>query len=898
MNRTSLIGGLYEGDVDAIQQLVRLELYGNQDIPNDPLLPLEIDVEEKTDDLAVKIELGSKFDSFSAHVSKSELQASVRKTSTCVKLLFGELFDQDPSSLASCSADQIYKPASVQEIQDDGADKAWTKKMRRVLETLQNGDNAALIGPSASGKTVTASRVATNLVDFGWGVTRIDYSDPDANIVDLLRSLLRAPQPNSGKQLIIVDNVQSNPRSFEILAQILRKLCTVLDDGLANLFIGWPTTKETITGEFPNITIHQLNPTDAIRPIVNEVFDTKPSNEVIDEIQDIARGDLFVTELVADYFAEHGDTPRRQDIAKRRFDETTRGVDLTTNQLELLYRVAAIGQFEIHIRDTYAKARHGDAVDAFLDAGVLRRSGDFLSLGHRTECRLIVEHIFRNHSAVVSDVGEPVDLAANYLRTAGGQQIRTALERLDLARLQFTDNENQTSFLARSWQSLQLLMNHLSQQVSEDPTWDENTASAIFTAIAFARLSDNKWTEPAEFVRNRWKVGDSDSLPEPTEEVTSERIDFDKIQERMQEEDENRPDEEIRYPADEINPCRAHRTWVLGLLLGFEAVALDKEPERLSKLKDIAESSINPAGWFYPARVPWITARVVLGLTEAGESYYTSEAVRRACDWLRQPRPQGGAYDPNIGAWPSGTGSWNTDVMTTAMCVNALMDAGLPPDKPTIESGIQYVRDNREIWTADGNEIDAILVIEALQNYGIKWHEMFTEVNRLLEWVQGTDEWIKAKTTDEDIEDESSKIPFISNFLITFIWNQMQEELPRLLEGINAGVEPEEITSPAIPRNDRNINLLERELNDIEKRIQKHIQERRSAIEDGERPNIEKKLDKWKGRRHKLQKVEKELSDGSVPLTKVAERIDDLGRKCIPDWDPVLERLDMETDIK
>jgi hypothetical protein len=888
-----LIARLYEEDSDAIEQFVRLELYGDTSVPNDPVLPLEIDVEEGTDGIVVKLELGNDPGALTANITVSELQAAVRETSTCAKLLFGELFNQDLDSLPSYSADQIYESISVQEIQTYGEDTAWTKDMGEVLKTLQNLNHTAIIGASASGKTVTASRVATNLIDFGWGITWMDYSNPDANIVDFLRSLLRAPQPTSANQLVVIDNVQSNPGSFELLAQILRTLEGIPDGNVTSLLIGWPTIQKTIKNEFPSITVHQLNPTDTVRPIANKVSGTELSNDVISEIQDITRGDLFVTEIVADYYSEHGNLPQRQDIAEQIFDETTHGIDLTRNHLELLYRVSAIGQFEIGIRKSYAKARHDDAIDVLLDAGVLRRSGDFLSIGHRTECRLIVEHISRNHSAVVSDVGEPVELATSYLRAAGGQQIRTALERLDLARLQFADSEDQTSFLARAWQSLQLLMNHLSRQVSEDPTWDENISSAIFTAIAFARLSDDKWSEPAEFVRNRWDVSDPDSLPEPTEAVTSERIDFDKIQERMREEDENKSDKEIRYPADKIDLDRAHRTWVLGLLLGFETAALDKDTERLTKMQKIAESSISPAGWFYPPRVPWITARVLIGLTETGESYSTSETVRQACDWLRHPQPQG-AFDSDLGAWPSGSGSWNTNVMTTAMCVNALVGAGVPTDDPAIESGIQYIRNNRDIWTADGNEIDAVLVIEALQNYGVEWHELFTEVERLLEWVQETDEWINAKTTDEDIQDESSKIPFISNFLISFIWEQMQEELPRLLEGIVAGVGPESVTNPEIPHTDDNINVLKQHLDDIEKTIEQQIQERRTSMGGGERPNIEENLELWKDRRDELRQIEQQLDTGSTSLKQVVKQVDDLGSICIPDWDSVLEKLKKE----
>jgi len=147
---------------------------------------------------------------------------------------------------------------------------------------------------------------------------------------------------------------------------------------------------------------------------------------------------------------------------------------------------------------------------------------------------------------------------------------------------------------------------------TEDPSWGDNVASAIFVAEAFADLGLlDKWMKVAAYVRSRWLIDNGTELPSYVGSPPAERDDFDAIAKRMNREDDARIRIYSQYVST-IDLDRFHRTWVLGLLLGFEASALQDEETRIARLRSIVREVQLPSGAFYPERVPWVTARVCL----------------------------------------------------------------------------------------------------------------------------------------------------------------------------------------------------------------------------------------------------------------------------------------------
>jgi len=96
--------------------------------------------------------------------------------------------------------------------------------------------------------------------------------------------------------------------------------------------------------------------------------------------------------------------------------------------------------------------------------------------------------------------------------------------------------------------------------------------------------------------------------------------------------------------------------------------------------------------YFYPARVPWCTARILIGLGLCGRNVENSEPVQKIAKWLLE--------HPNYsdGRWQSGTGEWNIWLETTALTVRALLLVGISPQKDRIQKAIKNLYDARSEW--------------------------------------------------------------------------------------------------------------------------------------------------------------------------------------------------------
>ena len=160
-----------------------------------------------------------------------------------------------------------------------------------------------------------------------------------------------------------------------------------------------------------------------------------------------------------------------------------------------------------------------------------------------------------------------------------------------------------------------------------------------------------------------------------TVEGLSTRDDFVQIQLAMHEEDMaagNAPT--FRWtPAANINIDCFHRMWVQGLILCAESSS-DRPVVSLDQLASLVESQQLKNGAFYPERVPWCTARVLLGLAACGKTVDTSPAVAMGVGWLLRDRADGGACTGGI--WQSGTGRWNSTLETTGMVFLAIASVG------------------------------------------------------------------------------------------------------------------------------------------------------------------------------------------------------------------------------
>lgn len=332
------------------------------------------------------------------------------------------------------------------------------------------------------------------------------------------------------------------------------------------------------------------------------------------------------------------------------------------------------------------------------------------------------------------------------------------------------------AFLSRAEASLRILVNYIVKQNQADSTWRDNLAAAVFAAEAFTEISLDEWDRVANFVRGRWR-SEKGKLPEPLGPVTLEKYDFDEIRKAMASEDGRGVFWKVDS-ADQIDYDRFHRTWILSLLLLFEGKS-PRETRNVEPLKLAAKRVQNEEnGSFYPERVPWVTARVVMALCASGDKAVTSEIVSDACEWLRKPYPEGPC---RLGAWDSGTGTWNTALMATAMSIAALVRAGIPRDDPTVSAGVEYLLSYKDLWTTPGREIDGALAMEAFLLVNRNWRDIGNQLSYLLSWANDREPWTDPNLLASDSHDESSKVPFIASSLIGIIKLILDSERPLLI---------------------------------------------------------------------------------------------------------------------
>lgn len=644
----------------------------------------------------------------------------------------------------------------------------------QILDRLQLDEIVALVGASASGKTFSAVHVATNLGSFGWSVSFADIGNPACGLDLVLLQLMLTPRRSAGKHLFVLDNIQGNPGLARACLNTVAHLSALQPGVWSALILTWPSGLPLVKEALPATRVIQCAGEEVLNTLTRSLV---AGTDVLDSIRALSAGDALIARLAIDYFDRQDALPGAPELANAAFREITRGKPVSDQAVALLYEIAVLGQFEVDVAASYAARNDPDALRELIELGVVRPYGSFVAIGHRTLAALVAAHA----GTQVGQVAGPVQIVVSYLKAAGEAQLVATLERLDLAKLTSgARDQHGSAFLAAAWQSARALTRYVSQQTRADPTWGNNIASAIFAAEPLARFDVAAWELLAEFVRSSWTIT-TGSLPVPSGHPTTERIDFDEIGKRMVEEDERATANAHAMPGSQIDLDKTHRTWMLGLLLGFEANAPVRQPERIETLIASASATQDADGWFYPPRIPWVTARVLLGLAAVGESIHTSATVKAACDWLRSSAPNGPSQ---FGVWDSGTGTWNTTAVTSAMCLLALVKCGVPLDDPSVKAAHSFLLAKRDAWLAAGREMDAAEALQVLLQSGDDWRAVQDDLTRLLHWTRDREAWSMALQSAADAQDESCKVPQIASCMVGLVWAILNTDISLLMEGV------------------------------------------------------------------------------------------------------------------
>lgn len=137
-----------------------------------------------------------------------------------------------------------------------------------------------------------------------------------------------------------------------------------------------------------------------------------------------------------------------------------------------------------------------------------------------------------------------------------------------------------------------------------------------------------------------------------------------------------------------------------GLLIGLKDVLINYGYNELIQAveKDLIRSQ-NKDGYWYPKRVPWVTARILIGLSKAGYNYNHS-LIKKGINYLLS------AIEND--SWVAHTGGWNNEYETSSLCLEAIINCGFPyiDDNKEIQKVITFLENEKTSWMSENNEID------------------------------------------------------------------------------------------------------------------------------------------------------------------------------------------------
>lgn len=656
----------------------------------------------------------------------------------------------------------------------------------RVRTAIDVGRGCLLVGPSSSGKSILALQVGRAYMLAGNQVEYINLGSM-AGFPPTLFSICFSEIQRDSSVLIIVDDLQSNPtvaRYLLALASAARR--SAINTPPIIMAISWIDFSREIASWFEDCLPTVIQPHQIRRQLTHH-YGHNISEKDIELLVGTFGDDIFLLRLSLEQSSLKKAAVGPGEIAEYVWLKKLGTHELQESEIIRITLVAgSLGRFDILTPPAFLihEASANEAtLHQLVKSGFLRRYQSNYIIGHRSLCGLLTDWIeWKGGWKELDKCGGPRNISGvvhDYLRSLGSSLAVDSLRALH-ARAGFKERpqmNRRAAALVELWAAFNSMLERIEHQQSLDPIWGTAPSSAMFAITAFAEIGKTELAnESIEFLRKHWVVDGGKIIV--TTDGFSTKEDFDKIQEAMIAEDVN---ETYSQPGDAINIEQFHSTWLLGVLLCAESKVL-KPKIPLDTLSNLVEKCQLASGAFYPERVPWCTARVLLGLAACGRTYETSDYVKRSVQWLLLERSEGGACYG--GVWNSGTGSWNTTLEVTGMVLLALAAVGYDCSDERLLNARAYLLSQREQWTSPGKELDGALAIQAYLDTGGDWEEVASPAQYLSRWAKGTAFWQNATKTARDSLDQSCRVAQIASHLISIGWTAIRSDLPAFLDAL------------------------------------------------------------------------------------------------------------------
>jgi len=253
----------------------------------------------------------------------------------------------------------------------------------------------------------------------------------------------------------------------------------------------------------------------------------------------------------------------------------------------------------------------------------------------------------------------------------------------------------------------------------------------------------------------------------------------------------------------DIDIRRFYCTYIMALLFEFESSAPkgQRDKTRINDLYKKIKANIikeeNGAAYFYPKRVPWVTARMLLALCSYDKTdaniyemdIYNEITQYKKClqKWLEKCNLCIKVDNENYRIWTAGTGKWNSVLDTTMMCTFALIKSG--GNSSIIDEGINYILLCKNDWFSADMLADGIWACETLwQRDNVNSERLFTKLSELkenLDILLSTNGKFKTQNDKSDRSLGSTHVVKTLVSLISSITNQRPQILPDYEEIFN-----------------------------------------------------------------------------------------------------------------
>jgi len=675
--------------------------------------------------------------------------------------------------------------------QDDPREWITHPKFEKLLKAVSSNSCVFVVGESASGKSTLALNVGLRHEARGSKVLYINIATlTDQQAFDIGYYLFQESLKQNNKLIIILDDLHCRPEIGLRLLSYLKTFSIAASD-ICVMAICWPHYFEDFREIREDAAVIRIDAADVKNDMISK-FGGSLSSKTRNEISEFAGNDLLILRLTLETISEHGLISSYGSLAQQIWIQRSQGLRGDRVTLTRAVLVASLlGQYECYVSEEYLRSRAGITraqIKELQRSKLLLQKGDRYSLPHRSFARLLTLLLgtqkdiwawFRSKKGI----NNAPQFVLDYLEFLDPSEVWKALElitKTEGIKSEVNQSQRDVHFITQSWKKIDTLLQKMYEQQALDPTWGNTISSITFACEALSAVGESEKAQGSiDFIRSLYHL-ESGLLAVEVDNLSTAK-DFAQIRLRMENEEKalSFSCPSTMEMAKNIDIHLMHENWACGLVLCAESALRGNNNEYMQLLAKAVEARIESGGNFYPARVPWITARVLMGLGRAGRTVENNDVVKRAAEWLMRNRTEGGAREASF--WTSGTGTWNTSLEVTAMCITALREVGVLSSHPVLIEATEWLLDQRKNWTDIGHELDGVVAIEAYLQMNRPWNEITEQITWLSSWAVGQAIWMYATESSDKTHDQSCRAAQVAAFLVRSMWSILRKDLARLL---------------------------------------------------------------------------------------------------------------------